>query len=720
MEESRLNRDNRFPMTNNDIFRRLDRLARNLWWTWNSSAQRLFASVDPGLWEATDRNPIKLVGRLSPERRELIGNDEGFARRMRDCEIELDRYMNARTWFDREFSRSGARSGRRPLIAYFCAEYGVHESLPQYSGGLGVLAGDHLKSASDLGVPLVAIGLLYRCGYYTQEFNADGTTRVIYPQIDFSELPITDTGKIVRVPMGRGESVAARIWKQQVGRIQLYLLDTDIPQNKSSRQRALTRHLYGGDREYRIQQEILLGIGGMMALDSLGISPTVFHLNEGHAAFAALERLRRLRAKGIDLNEALAQVRDAGVFTTHTPVPAGNDRFSPALTMKYFAPMLEDLGLTRERFLALGREKADDKAEEFCMTVLALRLNRRCNGVAKLHGEVSREMWKRVFNVDRADQVPIGHVTNGVHSQTWLAPEMEEIYRKYLKPRWVGADTKIEWWKRAGAIPAEEFWGARQLLRRQLIEFVRRRLVQQLLRRGASQEELNEASRALDEQALTIGFARRFATYKRAPLVFHDPKRLARILRNARRPIQIIFAGKAHPRDAEGQAFAREIFKISRSDRFRGRVVLLEDYDLELGRVLTSGVDVWLNNPLRPQEASGTSGMKGPLQGGINCSIPDGWWPEGFNGSNGWMIGTGKQFNSPAEQDRRDAQAVYALLEGKIAPLFYQRDRDGIPRGWVEMMVQSMKSVCSAFSSHRMVGDYVRDYYMPAHRAGSS
>ncbi len=687
---------------------RVELLACNLWWSWNPSAQRLFASMDPLLWEATRQNPLKTMTRLAPERRAVLQSDAAFATRLEQCEKALQKYLASGTWFDRKHKKS-----RRAVIAYFCAEFAVHECLPQYAGGLGVLAGDHVKSASDLGAPLVGVGLLYSSGYYTQELLADGSTRVIYPQLNFADHPVQDTGKNIAVPMAN-RTVKAKIWKQTVGRVSLILLDTNVAGN-SARDRALTKHLYGGDREYRIQQEILLGIGGVMALEAMGIKPTVFHLNEGHAAFGALERVRRLVKAGKNLNAAIDKVRRSTVFTTHTPVPAGNDRFVPPLAWKYLAKTAHDLGLTKDELLALGREDTSNKQEEFCMTILALNLAAHCNGVAALHGEVSRKMWTKVFGVDDPKLVPIGHITNGVHPQTWLAPEFEPLYEKYLKPDWVGAGPDDDWWKNASKIPPAELWAARNMLRRRMIGFVRKRLTDHLIKQNAPAKDLAQVHETLRDDALTIGFARRFATYKRAPLVFHNLQRLAKILNQADRPVQLIFAGKAHPADTGGQGFAQKIYRHARAAGFHGKVVLLEDYDMQMGRMLTSGCDVWLNNPLRPQEASGTSGMKPPLHGGVNCSILDGWWPEAFNKKNGWAIGDGREYTKQSQQDTYDADAIYQLLEDEIVPRFYQRGSDGIPRQWVQMMVHSMQTVCAPFSSHRMVSEYVEKYYLPAH-----
>jgi len=687
-----------------DVLARVDALARNLWWTWNPDPQRLFAALDPALWEATNHNPIATLAALPPERRDVVSNEPAVLALLRDCERQLAKYLAAPTWF----RRSATAPQRRVRVAYFCAEFGLHECLPQYAGGLGVLAGDHLKSASDLGIPLVGVGLLYRCGYYRQELRRDGTTHAVFPRHDFSRLPIIDTGKVVSVPLGR-RSVRARIWRAQVGRVPLYLLDTDLPANRP-RDRAITERLYGGDQQTRIQQEILLGVGGVRALDALGVRPNVFHLNEGHAAFCTLERLRQLRQAGVGHARAVARVRASSVFTTHTPVPAGHDRFPPALLARYLGPLLDELRLSRADALALGRENPRDRHEPFCMTVLALRLSGRCNGVAKLHGEVSRRMWQHVYGARRPKDVPIGHITNGIHSATWLAPEMRPLYDKYLKPRWLAASPTDDGWRNAGRIPPAELWAARQRLRARLVHFIRQRLAQQIARRCEPLSELIAAYETFDEHALTIGFARRFATYKRALLIFHDAQRLAAILGDPRRPVQLVFAGKAHPADAAGQALARQVYRMARQAGFRGRVVLLEDYDMHVGRLLTSGCDVWLNNPLRPQEASGTSGMKPPLHGGLNCSILDGWWPEAYNGRNGWAIGEARPQRTRAAQDRHDADALYRLLEREIVPLFYRRDRAGVPREWVRRMTASMKTICGQFNTHRMLAEYLALY----------
>ena len=693
--------------TPSSLHRRLDALAQNLRWTWSSEAQQLFASLDPGRWDATNHNPRHLLVQLSADRLDELARDESWLRRLQGCERQLAAYLRGRSWF----AHTSTARTRRLRVAYFCAEYALHESVPLYSGGLGVLAGDHLKSSSDLGIPLVAVGLLYRQGYYRQSVEPDGSTKVTYPPLDFGLLPICDTRKTVKVPMGRS-AVNARIWRLEVGRVPLYLLDTDLPANRP-RDRAITGRLYGGDSEMRIRQEVLLGVGGYLALQKLGLRPTVYHLNEGHAAFCSLFRLVQHLRRGTSYTTAVAAVRQSTVFTTHTPVAAGHDRFEPALVSRFVGPLTRSAGLDRRQLLGLGGERPEDRAAPFCMTVLALNLAQHCNGVARLHGDTSRRMWMDLYGVTAPEQVPIGHVTNGVHVQTWLAPEIEPLYQKYLRPQWdtMGPDHDIG--ARAGRIDPRAFWAARCLLRRRLVGFVRQRLVQQALRQGAGSEAIGAASAVLDENALTVGFARRFATYKRAPLLFHDPGRLEAIVGDRDRPVQFIFAGKAHPADREGQAYLQRVHRMTRRPGFRRHVALLENYDMWIGRMLTSGSDVWLNTPLRPNEASGTSGMKPPLHGGINCSILDGWWAEAYNGRNGFAIGS-KQFKSRRRQDAYDADCLYDVLENRIVPSFYQRNRAGLPTRWVKLMTESMRTVGGRFNTHRMLGEYLRDHYRPA------
>ncbi|QDU33994.1 Glycogen phosphorylase [Poriferisphaera corsica] len=685
-------------------------IASNFWWTWNSSAQRLFAAIDPMLWEATERNPLQTIKQAPDHRLLTLASDEAFLKNLKAVQKQFADYMKSKTWFDRTVKGKD----KKARIAYFCAEFAIHESFPIYSGGLGVLAGDHLKSASDLGIPLTAVGLMYRHGYYRQEIEADGSTKAVYPEYDFNDFPIEDTGIIVPVPVGR-RRIHAKVWLAKVGRIEAYLLDTDIEEN-TPKDREITHFLYGGDNETRIRQELILGVGGTLALQALDIEPTVYHLNEGHAAFNGLHRFSELLKEGVPSEEAMETVRAGGCFTTHTPVPAGHDRFDVKMARKYLSQYAgEDTGLSVNDVLQLGSEDLDNKNAPFCMTVLALNFCERANGVAELHGDTSRRMWIDHFGLSDPDEVPIGHVTNGIHSQTWLAPEIEPLYTKYLKPNWASPNADSDWWKKADKIPADVLWNTRKMLRTRLIRFVRERLVQQAIKHGQPLEDIVTAQTMLDENTLTIGFARRFATYKRAPLIFHDMKRLKAIIASTDRPVQFVFAGKAHPADKDGQKYLQQIVEFSKQPGFRGRIAVIENYDMQVGRMLTSGVDVWLNNPLRPMEASGTSGMKPPLHGGINCSILDGWWPESYNKKNGYAIG-GKQFDKQSEQDTYDANSFYDILEKQMLPTFYKTNKEGVATKWVDMMEASMKTVCAQFSTHRMLGDYTSQYYLPAHR----
>jgi len=693
-----------------NVTRRLKALALNLRWTWDADTQRLFASLEPTLWESTGRNPLKVIDELPKHRLEQLTADAGFLSRLSAREKELAAYLKTpRTWF----KRTATAKQKKMRVAYFSAEFAIHESLPIYSGGLGVLAGDHLKSASDIGTPLTGVGLLYRHGYYRQEIEPDGSTLAVYPTYDFSKLAVTDTKKRFTLNLA-GSKVKVKVWRADVGRIELYLLDTDLPENKPA-DRKITAHLYGGNNETRIRQEVLLGVGGVMALKAVGVKPTVMHLNEGHAAFAPIKSVTEMISKKCDVDAAIDEVASHTVFTTHTPVPAGHDRFSPALTAKYLKPLLRGTGLSLQHLMDLGSEDVGNNQAPMCMTALALRLSRRANGVAKLHGEVSREMWQKVFNVKRPKDTPIGHVTNGVHFQTWLAPEAQPFYAKYLKPRVNDAGAFDDPWAKADKAPAEALWELRSVLRRRLVRFARQRLVEQAVRHGGDAKAVIDAENMLDENALTIGFARRFATYKRAPLVFRDAKRLMKILGSDTRPVQLIFAGKAHPADKDGQAFLQQIVKHAKKAGFKGRVAVIENYDMQVGRMLTSGCDIWLNNPLRPMEASGTSGMKPPLHGGVNLSVLDGWWPEGYNKRNGWAIGDGREYKSLNKQNAYDVDCLYTLLEKTIVPMFYTRNRAGLPTKWIKVMQNSMKSVPGTFNTNRMVGEYTQKYYLPAH-----
>ena len=689
---------------------RLRELAMNLWWTWNEPAQRAFAALDPVLWEATKRCPIRLLDLVDDARVAAAGSDGVFLDILEDARVATVAAMERKPWFART-----AKAREKTLrVAYFCSEFAIHESIQQYSGGLGVLAGDHVKSCSDLGIPFVGIGLLYRHGYYLQEFTAAGDTRVLYPRYDFRLMPISETAVRIHCPIN-GRDVEARVWKMQVGRVPIYLLDADLPSNHPD-DRILTEGLYKGEPDLRMRQQILLGVGGTMALAALKEPATVYHLNEGHAAFCCVERVARLVENGTPLEQAIQRVRASTVFTTHTPVPAGHDRYDPGAAAAALQTVLDRAGLGARQFADLGRERPGDASEQFCMTVLALRCAANVNGVAALHGRVSREMWRSVYGAATAKEVPITHVTNGVHPRTWLHPEAEAFWRRQIGLDLDDATPAVSRWADAKDAAPEDFWELRLSLRRQLVQFVRGRLIDAALRRGEGAEGVAEAARTLREDALTLGFARRFATYKRAPLIFRDLRRLKDLLSDDERPVQLIFAGKAHPRDRGGQDFAKLVYQMARTEGLLGRVVLVEEYDMRVGRALVSGCDVWLNNPIRPHEASGTSGMKPPMHGGINCSILDGWWPEGFDGKNGWAIGGDDESETdPNKRDARDAEALYDLLEYEIIPEFYDRNRKGLPTKWIRRALRSASTVPSVFNTHRMVGEYLTKLYVPAH-----
>ncbi len=693
--------------------RPLEDLAYNLWWTWNPEAQELFRTINPDLWEETRHNPVKLLGSVHPQELERLAGDRHFIQRLERVHGTLARYLGHETWYARTHKDSPAGT-----VAYFSAEYGLHECLPIYSGGLGVLSADHLKSAADLGLPLVGVGLLYLHGYFRQRINRDGWQQESYPENDFYTMPIRlvqdEEGRDVTVIVDiLGRNVEVGIWKAQVGRVPLYLLDTNRRAN-APEDRAITGALYGGNQDTRIRQEIVLGIGGMRALAALGVFPTMTHMNEGHSAFLALERIRTLmREHELSFSEASEIVAASTLFTTHTPVPAGIDNFPPDLVMRYLGRYAEELGLSPEEFLDLGRREQGDPACPFSMAVLALRLSGYANAVSALHAEVSRNMWAFLWPDVPQSEIPIGYITNGVHTRTWLSDEFERLYDLYLDPEWIENPVDSRIWTRVDRIPDTELWRSKERLRERLVDYARRRLRIQLERRGAHKNIILQASEALDPQALTIGFARRFATYKRATLIFRDPDRLHAILTNPQRPVQLIFAGKAHPQDQEGKEFIRTVVKFADEERFRRHVVFLENYDMLLARYLVQGVDVWLNTPRRPMEASGTSGMKVPVNGGINMSVLDGWWNEGYQRDNGWAIGAGEEFEDHAYQDEIESMALYSLLEQEIVPLFYDRGPDRLPRQWIAMMKASMKSICPRFNTNRMVEDYVREYYLP-------
>jgi starch phosphorylase len=694
---------------------RLRDLAFNLRWAWDHETIELFRRLDQELWEQSDHNPVLMLGRINQDRLVGAAADDGFLAQFdRTCQ-RLDEYL----WTERPWYSQSHGGTDLACIAYFSAEFGLTECLPIYSGGLGLLAGDYLKSASDLGLPLVGIGLLYQQGYFSQYLNADGWQQESYHDNDFHTLPLVPErradGAAVTVHIDYpGRTVVAQIWRAQVGRVPLYLLDTNVPTNDRADQ-GMTDQLYGGDQEMRIQQEILLGIGGMRALAALGLRPTVCHMNEGHSAFSALERIRMLMSQGgLSSWEAREAAAAGTVFTTHTPVQAGNDYFSPELIEKYLGTYSQALGLSLQEFLGLGRQDPGNDREPFCMTILALHLASHSNGVSKLHGSVARRMWQGVWPGVPVDEIPITSITNGVHFRSWISYELDLLYDRYLGPRPREAPADQSVWKRMERIPLEELWRVHERRRERMVAFVRRRLRAQLERRGAPAWELLAADEALDPRALTIGFARRFATYKRATLVLRDSERLARILADPQRPVQIIFAGKAHPRDDPGKELIRQIIHHARRDEFQRRLVFLEDYDMMVARSLVQGVDVWLNTPHRFLEASGTSGMKAGANGALNLSVLDGWWDEAYSPEIGWAIGRGEIYEDPSEQDRVESEALYDLLEKEVAPMFYERGRDGLPRRWVALMKTAMAALCPTFNMHRAVREYTEQSYLPA------
>ncbi len=697
-----------------DALRDLDAVARNLFWAWSPQFIELFKRIDPNLWAACGHNPVKLLGSVSQSRLQALARNESFLHELEQAKALLRSYIEAQTWHDRVCPQ-----GTKPVVAYFSAEFGLHECLPIYSGGLGILAGDHLKSASDLGIPLVGVGLMYQKGYFRQYLNIDGWQQEAYVENDVFNMPM----ELVRQESGRpltisveypGRSVQAQIWAISVGRIKLYLLDTNIAPN-SSVDRMITSSLYGGDRELRIRQEILLGIGGLKALLTMGISPTVCHMNEGHAAFMALERIRQLRnEKNMTFEEAVEATRAGNVFTVHTLVKAGLDEFSVELMDKYFGLYFPHLGINRRQFLSLGRMLPDDENEPFKMPVLAIRLSGYINGVSKLHGQISREVWGSLWPGVPEKEVPIIAITNGIHMKTWLADEMGNLFSRYLGPTWSESVFEKSVWDAVDQIPDEELWSVHQRCKEQLLVFVRKRLMTQMQRRGRCHGELRQAEEVLDPEALTIGFARRFASYKRGDLLLKDAKRLAKLLNNPDRPVQIIFAGKAHPKDVGGKEIIRHIVRFAGDESVRRRIVFLEDYDIDVARFLVRGVDVWLNNPIRPMEASGTSGMKAAVNGVLNMSTLDGWWPEGYVPDGGWVIGDDQEYQNAEYRDMVEAQSIYSILENEVVPLFYSRSADGLPRTWIRKMKTTVKWVAPRFNTHRMLADYTRRFYNPA------
>ncbi len=691
-------------------------LAHNLRWAWKHDMIELFIRLDADLWEETEHNPVRMLGMVGQEHLARLATDAGFVAHMERVDQYLDDYLTnvETTWFTRTYG-----AAEKPLIAYFSLEFGITECLQIFAGGLGVLAGDHLKSASDLNVPLVGVGLLYQQGYFQQYLNQAGWQQEAYEDNHFDNLPLTlqlredGTPLLIEVQLP-GRTVMAQIWCVDVGRVPLYLLDTNIPQNARPQDRDITDQLYGGDQDLRIRQEILLGIGGYRALEALGLEPLVYHMNEGHSAFLALEHIRQLMVnQGLSFADAKEAAGAGCVFTTHTPVPAGHDRFPAHLMQHYFNDYAtRDLGLDWNTFMALGRENPFDHNEPFCMTVLAIRLSADTNGVSELHGTVSKQMWQGLWPGLPSEEIPISYVTNGVHILSFISRDMKVLYDRYLGPRWREEPGDKDVWRRAHDIASDELWRTHERRRERLVAVARQRLQQQLTRRGASPSDVRAAEEVLDPEALTIGFARRFATYKRATLILRDPDRLARILNNPDMPVQIIVAGKAHPHDNPGKAMIQEITNTARQERFRHHIVFLEDYDMNIARYMVQGCDVWLNNPRRPREASGTSGMKAAANGVLNLSTIDGWWAEAYASEVGWAIGQGEVYSDPDYQDKVESEALYDLLERDVVPLFY--DRIGrVPRQWVERMKESVATLSYFFNTNRMVAEYTNKFYMP-------
>ncbi len=701
-----------------DQLKPLKEIAMNLWFSWNWDAVRLFIRVDAELWEKVYQNPVAMLGLVPQARLKELAQDDSFLANLERVQADMRDYMERNKWYQRNYA-----DVKDFQVAYFSCEYGLDEGLPIYSGGLGILSGDHLKSSSDMGIPLIGIGLLYRQGYFRQRLNSDGWQLEEYPENDWYNMPVvleTDAQGnplIITVEMG-DKLVRAQIWRVQVGNTRLYLLDTNFEDN-TPWAREITTQLYGGDRDMRLRQELLLGIGGIRALRILGLNPSVYHLNEGHSAFLILERIRELvKNQGLTFHEAREVVRHSNIFTTHTPVPAGNEQFDSNLLKTYLEKFIKDLGVTWESFLNCGRVHPNNPEESFGMTVFALRYAMFRNGVSALHGQVSREMWKSIWPNVNVDEVPITHITNGIHSRTWLSHDFSDLFESYLGPRFVQNPWDYHIWERVDRIPDIELWRTHQRRRERLVFFARKRLRMQMERRHASQADIKAADEVLDPHALTIGFARRFASYKRANLLAHDLERLKKLLTNPERPIQIIFAGKAHPQDNPGKDIIKTIVHTIRQEPFRSHVVFIEDYDINVARYLVQGVDVWLNTPRRPLEASGTSGMKVAANGGLNVSILDGWWCEGFSPDTGFAIGHGEEYKDTDFQDYVESQALYDVLEREVIPLFYDRDATGIPRDWIKKMKASMSRLGRLFNTNRMIQEYTELLYLPAHKAG--
>ncbi len=697
---------------------RLGELAYNLWWSWHPEASAIFSYLDPALWELTNHNPVAMLRSISSQRLDAAVSDAGFLRRLDGMMMAFDRGVSARdSWFSQEYPRLASHT-----VAYFSAEFGLHNSLPIYSGGLGILAGDHCKESSDLGLPFVGVGFLYPQGYFHQRISPEGRQEEVYTRFEYSASPVEPVltreteGGLMKLHLD-GRMIHIAVWRVRLGSVSLLLMDTDVEENEPW-DRELSARLYGGDQETRIRQEMVLGIGGVRMLEMLGIRPAVFHANEGHAAFLMLERIRGLVQSGLSFDEAAEVVRKTSVFTTHTPVSAGHDAFPFQLVEKHFGGYWSSLGLDRERFLSLGEHEDGYGGVNFNMTALALRLAGVCNGVSQVHGRVSRSMWSSLWPDLSEDEVPISSVTNGVHTPTWVAPEMERLFARYLGHDWLQHHDDPTLWERLSDVPDEVLWGVHWNLKLKLFGYMRERARRGWLSEGRGPMHVLTAGTLLNPDALTIGFARRFATYKRALLIFQDIERLKKILHNDWRPMQIIFAGKAHPADGPGRAMIQKVNDLARDHDLGGRIAFVEDYDLHVAKFLYRGVDVWLNNPRPPFEASGTSGQKAALNGVPNMSVLDGWWFEGYQGTNGWAIDPEVADEATDEQrDKADADEIYRILEEEVVPLYYDRDTDGIPRRWVQVVKEAIRTAAPVFSARRMVKEYAVRMYVPAMRA---
>ena len=689
-------------------------ISYNLWWSWNTDFLRLFKIIDMDLWEQCEKNPVKFLREVSQEKLENIATNEEFLKQYDKVVTDFENYINAKhTWFGRNYPNN-----KEDIIAYFSAEYGLDETIPIYSGGLGILSGDHLKSASDMGIPLIGIGLLYKKGYFHQTIDGNGMQQTNYKEADLKELPIKPVknvgGKdlVISIKLLK-KKLYLKVWQIEVGRTKLYLMDSDIDENIEE-YRNITTTLYGGDQDMRIKQEIVLGMAGLKMIDTLGIKPTIYHMNEGHSSFLTLELMRKLmKEKQISFEIAKDIASSQTAFTTHTPVPAGNDIFSVELVEKYFDGFWDDLGITREQFMKLGMSPEDNEDSGFNMGILALQISGMKNGVSKLHGAVSRELFGEIWSKIPSNETPIDYVTNGVHTCSWLAPKMKTLFNQYLRPYWQDSIQNDEVWKDIDEIPDEELWECHQERKEKLIKMVKKSTRDRLRRYNYSYDEIDDIVGKLDKNVLTIGFARRFATYKRATLLFRDLERITKIFNEKNMPIQIIFAGKAHPIDEEGQGLIKYIHELSLKPQFKGKLFILENYNIGMSRYLVSGVDVWLNNPRRPLEASGTSGQKAALNGVINFSVLDGWWAEAYNQTNGWRIGTNADYQSYEEQDNSDANSIYDTLENKIIPTYYEKNESGYSDSWVRIMKNSIITNAGKYSTTRMLEDYVSKIYIP-------